>query len=374
MIGIAFGLGVLGALGVGCTYLFFGGILGEYLFHTPALTTATGLVAGWMALITLQMLLAETFRGFHDIRLASIFSGLASGGLAANILLTICLGLLWWVNGQAALPTVLLLTVGCLSISVMMGSWILRHRMMSLPSGGAQTRTGYGDVLRMAWPNLITNLTILALELGMIDIWILGAVRPEEDVALYGAAARAVILLPLPLSIVNAVVAPLIAEMYAQGKKRELERTLRATATLAGIPAFFVLVAFILLGRPVLGLVFGDYYQGAATVLILLSIGQFVNVWVGSCLLTLVMTGHQTAMMKIALISSLITLIPGLEAAKHYGAPGMATAASLGLMIQSILMWLTVRRKTAIWTHVSFTELFSLVRELKHPNVKSDDN
>jgi O-antigen/teichoic acid export membrane protein len=38
--------------------------------------------------------------------------------------------------------------------------------------------------------------------------------------------------------IVTAVVPPFIAEMYAQRRRRDLERTLRFTAGLAGISAF----------------------------------------------------------------------------------------------------------------------------------------
>src|SRR5215213_8322329 len=74
-------LGGLGASSVALAYLLLGNILSTRLFHAPALAAVTGLVAGWMAAMALQNLLAETFRGFHDIRLATAFNSLIAGVL-----------------------------------------------------------------------------------------------------------------------------------------------------------------------------------------------------------------------------------------------------------------------------------------------------
>ena len=66
---------VLGALGVGIAYLSVGHVVGEDLFGAPALASVTELVAGWIVVMVLQMLLTEVFRGFSDLRLASVFGG-----------------------------------------------------------------------------------------------------------------------------------------------------------------------------------------------------------------------------------------------------------------------------------------------------------
>jgi hypothetical protein len=67
-----FGLGVLGALGAGIAYLLFGHLVGSTLFHSPALVMVTGPVAAWIAIMTLQTLFAESFRGFSNLFLATI--------------------------------------------------------------------------------------------------------------------------------------------------------------------------------------------------------------------------------------------------------------------------------------------------------------
>jgi O-antigen/teichoic acid export membrane protein len=211
----------------------------------------------------------------------------------------------------------------------------------------------------VAWPLLITNVVLLAVT--QADLWIMGAFRSQHEVAVYGAAARVVLLVAIPLQIANAVVPPLIAEMYAQGRTQALERVLRATATLAGIPAFLVLAVFVVLGEPVLGVVYGGYYSEGAAVLALLSLGQLVNVWVGSCGMTLGMTGRQSTLMVITVVWATITVAVGLGVVDRYGATGVAAAAAAGLALQNLSTWLVTRYATGMWTHARLSSLPKLI-------------
>jgi O-antigen/teichoic acid export membrane protein len=150
--------------------------------------------------------------------------------------------------------------------------------------------------------------------------------------------------------------------MYAQGRKQELQRVLRTAATAASVPAFITLIVFLSFGGPLLGLVFDDYYRGGATVLSLLALGGAVNVWVGASGMALVMTGHQTVAMVIAVSSGLLTVVSGLLVVGPYGATGVAAAAASGVAICNIALWLVTRHKTGIWTHASFKGLTDIAK------------
>lgn len=353
-VGIVMSIGTLGAVGVALLYLLFGDDLAEKLFDAPGLAAVTGLMAGWMVVQTLQNLLGETFRGFHDIRLATAVNGLVMG-----VLLTACLGVLWLSEGRATLGGVVLLAGISGLASTLLAGWLLRRKVTSLPLGGAEGRVRAGTLLRVAWPLMIISITVFALT--QVDLWIVGAFRPQQEVAVYGAAVRMVTLVAMPLLIVNAVVPPLIAEMYFQGKKRELQRALRVTATLAAIPAFVVLVSFIFFGGPVLGLVFGDYYREGATVLTLLSVGQLVTVWAGSCGHTLMMTGYQSVMMGVSSVSGVFLVSGAMLVVRGYGITGVAGVTAAAMIFQAVLMLLLTRRKIGVWTHVSLS--VSSIRE-----------
>lgn len=348
VIRIVFGVGVLGALGVGVAYLLLGRLMGSALFNSPALAAVTGLVAVWMVVMTLQLLLSEAFRGFGDIRLAMIF-----GGLTGWALLVPCLALLWSLRDRTILPTVVLLTVGATSISALLAGWLLYRKVSDLPPESVEGGVRIGEVLSVAWPILVTNLSLFAVTQG--DLWILGVFRPHGEVAIYGAAARLVILVGMPLQIVDMVVPPLIAEMYAQGKRQELERALRATATVAAIPAFLALLAFVLVGGPILGVVYGDFYREGWIVLALLSVGQLAKVWVGSCGMVMTMTGHQILLMVITGASGILILAVGLAVVDQHGATGVAAAMAFGTVLQQVLLWLGAKSATGIWTHVTLS-------------------
>jgi O-antigen/teichoic acid export membrane protein len=334
--------GGLGAVVIAILIIFGGRQMTQLLFQSETVGNVMYL-AGFLVFVrTLQVLLAETFRGFHDIRLAVVF-----GGVIASTLSVIMLGILWFSQGKSELRFVLLLLVVAGSAGVIIASFTLRTRLLALEQPEA---IGSKELLNIAWPLLITNITIYCLT--QAGLWIVGAFRPSSDVALYGASARLVQLVAMPLLIVNAVVPPFIAELYSQGRKKELEKALRTTATLAGLPAFIVLIAFFFVGRSILELSFGEFYGNGTTILCLLSIGHVVNVWAGSCGLTLMLTGHQRTMMMITLLCCCISIIMGLILVSPYGAEGVAFASATGLVMQNILMWTWAKKRTGVWTHM----------------------
>lgn len=319
--------------------------IAQSVFHSPELSRVVGLTIVWGAVTIWQNLVAETFRGYGNIRYAALF-----GGSLTNVLFMLLLVCLWITSSDADLSHVLTLAVVAGGISTLSGGVLLSREMRS-PSISGQVHKI--DVLETAFPFLITNLTLYVL--NQTPIWIVGAFLPEEEVALYGAAVRLMTFVAIPLQVINAVVPPMIARMYGQGEKALLERALRTTATLAGIPALAALGGFTLFGQQILGIVYGEYYAGGATVLALISVGQFVNVWAGSCGQTLMMTGHQTTMMVITVLCGGLTLAFRLAAVRPYGIVGVAAVTTVGLILQNVLMLLSAKRQVGIWTYSDFS-------------------
>ena len=345
---IVFRFGAIGSLLMaGFLALGIGAWIARVVFDSAIMAGVILLASLWVVVMTCQNLLAESFRGFHDIRLATIF-----GGLVTSVLSALLFGVLWVWQGRASLSQVIVLALVAGGTSALVAGVLLHRRVKPLQGQDSSTLQGK-DVLRIAWPLLVTNLLLFALTGS--DLWILGAFRSHEEVAIYGAAKRLVLLVSMSLFIVNAVVPPLIAEMYAQGKKRELERALRITATIAGIPAFGVVLVFILFSGPILGLVYGDFYRAGSTVLMLLSFGQLINVWAGSCGLTLIMTGHQATLMWVTALCGFVAVCGSLLLVQRYGPVGVAGAAAFAMVLQNVLMLLAARKRTGLWTHVKIS-------------------
>jgi O-antigen/teichoic acid export membrane protein len=358
------GLGVFGALGIGLAYLLVGDLVSEHLFHSSLLVRVTGLLAGWIAIAVVQEITAEAFRGFHDIRLATLLGGLAtagkSGGLIMRVLLLGVLVLLWVRSEQTSLATVMLVCMGSGSVSVVLSLWLLYGKVSSLsPSEGAQDEVepvSAKEVLDDAIPFLAIALTSLVLLSA--DVWILSALGSLKEVGIYGAASRLVTFVTMPLLIVNLVLPPIVSEMYAQGQTGRLERTLRTFSTLAGVPSLAVLLVFMLLGGPILGLVYGKpIYHGdtAILVLLILSAAKLTAVWSGSCGLVLQFTGHQRSMLRVSLLTSPLFFVVAIWATQRYGPVGVACAVAVTTALQNVIMVLLAKRKTGMWTQVLFS-------------------
>lgn len=342
----AFLYGTVGALVV-AVLLSIG--VGRWLalkaFDSSLMAAVIGLAALWVVVMTLQGLLAESFRGFHDIRLATIFGGLVTSVLSAALFAG-----LWIIQGHSQLGQVLVLCILAGSTSAVIAGVVLWNSVKDLKG---QSELKNGEILTIAWPILVSQLTFFILT--QADIWIVGIFRTKEEVAIYGAAVRLVALVAMPLVIVNAVVPPMIAEMYAQGKRRELEQALRTTATLAGIPAFLVLFVFICFGRPLLGTVFGTFYSNGAMVLSILSLGQLAKLSMGSCGLLLNMTGHQYPAMIIAACCSFVMIAVALASVSSLGITGVAIASASGLALQGLVTAAAGSRLTGIKSYVLFS-------------------
>ena len=356
----ALGLGALGALCISLAYLFIvGDLVSRYLFQSSALVAIIGLTAGWMAISAMQEIMAETFRGFHDIRMATLFGGLATGGKSAGLIMRIMLlaylALLGLMSGwDTDLRTVMLASIGSGAASSLLAALFLHKRIASLGTQGMENPISAGDELRDAFPILIISLTSFIL-LSAADLWILGIFRSDAEVAIYGAASRLVALIAMPLLLTNLVLPPIIAEMYAQGRTAELEGTLRSFSTLSGVPSLLVLIVFMLLGGPILGVVYGSGYQSAALVLVLLSAGKLAAVWAGSCGAVLQFTGHQGSMLRVNLLTSPLFIIGALLVVRDYGPIGIASMTAAITVLQNAALVLVAKRKTGIWTHVSLS-------------------
>jgi len=315
-----------------------------------------------MAISVVQEITAETYRGFHDIRLATLLGGLAtggkSGGLIMRILLLGILVLLWVKYGQVDLQTVLLVSVGSGSASVVLSIWLLYGKVTSLdsPARGDEDSVGVKEVLGDAIPFLAIALT--ALVLLSADIWILSALGSPGEVALYGMVSKLVTFVAMPLLIVNLVLPPIVAEMYARGQTGRLERTLRTFSTLAGVPSLLVLAVFMLLGGPILEMVYSKpiYYSDTAVlVLLILSAAKLTAVWSGSCGLVLQFTGHQTSMLRVSVLTSPLFFVVAILATQRYGPVGVACAVAVTTALQNMTMVLLAKRKTGMWIHVMFS-------------------
>ncbi len=321
--------------------------LAARVFDAPPMAAAAWPTAVWILALVFQTVTAEAFRGYHDIRAAVLFGG----GLAA-VLTAVGLGLAWLGDRSLELAPAVGLVAASTALCTAIGVFLLYRRLRSArPGGGLEP----GAMRKVAWPMWVNGLTHFALT--QISIWLVGIRLVEDQVALFGAAQRLVALIGMPLMVINAMTPPMIAEMYARGDRDRLERLLRFLAALAGLPAVLLCGLFLLLGEPVLELVFGEFYRAAWPVLVALGIGQAASVVAGSCGIALAMLGQQRILMVITLCCGVLTLFGSLAVLEEHGIHGVAAVTAGTMVLQNALFVWQAKRRTGLKTYARWSSL-----------------
>jgi O-antigen/teichoic acid export membrane protein len=357
-------LTAVGGLLVGALLSFgVGPVLAAGAFESPSLARVVPLLGLWVLALAFQIVLAEIFRGLHDIRWATIL-----GPTATTVLSALAFTILWVAVGRVGLPVVVVISAGAAGLTAIAAAILLQRRVRTL-QGGPDRSVPIRVVFKESWPLLVTNAA--AIVATQVDLWVVGAFRPDSEVAIYGAAARVVLLVSISLTIANQVLPPIIGELNAQGQVERLQKILRSAATIAGLPALAILAVFVFFGGPLLELVFGPHYRAGALVLAILSLGRCVGVYVGACEFTLIMTGNQRTIAVITAVTALVLAFGALAVVDRYGLVGVAIISSATVGVQQFVMLLATRSQTGIWTHAGPMVAYHALRGRAAPRPSS---
>jgi O-antigen/teichoic acid export membrane protein len=323
----------------------FGDWLARAVFDSPVMATGTLLAALWIVLQGSADLLAGVLRGFRRVGLAAWVGGTLPRAVLAPVLLALFLAV-----GKVGFEAILAITAGSAALAPAVALIALR----AAAPAPAQ-RAGARALLWAGLPVLLTGVVSMAYQ--RVDLWSVGALFQADQVALYGAAKRLIVLISLPIVILSLVVQPVVAELHATRDMARLQRSVRGAATLAGLPAIAALLLLVVAREPVLALVYGDFFRGGAEVLALLCIERLVFVWVGPSAMVLAMTGHEGILMRITLGTAVVTCITVALGGQWFGFHGVAAGYVAGSTGQQIATWLAVRRLTGLRTDVDLLHL-----------------
>jgi len=337
-------IGSMSAL-LAASLIYFGG--GEWfsreIFKSAPMMAVVGLIALWVFIQTIQRLFGEIFRGLHDLRLASIFRGVVT-----SIVTVILLLWLWTNHEHNELHDVLSVSVIAYLVSALIAGALLIRKLSGLRGEG---QISSSEIFVITWPLMIASIANAMMMRG--DIWAAGIYLSDAEVAVYGSAARLVVVMSLPLTIASAILAPTISRLYTRGEKERLEYVMRAVATTAAIPVLLIFMLFIFFGEQLLLIIYTDpVFKNGWGVLVILGIGQIVNLWTGACTQLLIMTGHQVIVLKITLFSVVAAFTAAFVLVKIIGIYGVALAFSGGLALMCIAMTTYGARKVGLKTYI----------------------
>jgi O-antigen/teichoic acid export membrane protein len=348
-------IAVSGTLLVACLYWVADDFLAAKLFDLPLIATVSSLVFLWIVAGSVRIMIAECFRGFHDLRNATLLEMFVFEFLFAFLVVS------WWLFADyLTFQIAISLSAAAAFISAILAIYLISSKVRKFPS--AETIT-YGELFKAGWPFLISNIVFVVM--SQAGIWISGIVASPDDVALYACAFRLTMIVQLPILIFNSVAPQLIAEQHEKGEIPKLESVLRGLATIEFLPSAAIFIAYGLFGGFLLKLLFGPFYVDSYWVVMILGTGILVHSWVGFCGLTLMMTGKQGTFMKISLFWGVLTLSFSYFLGRAYGIYGVAAAMAAGKALQHLSFAYIVKKNLGIWTIVgNFSGLMRRIKQI----------
>lgn len=193
---------------------------------------------------------------------------------------------------------------------------------------------------RTGWPTLGVILGDSAIEI--VSIIALSRYANAEEIGMFRVAWQIAFLVSFLTVATDSILTPKIAALHVQSDSQSLARVLRFNMIL--ILFFSIPVASVLFIFPneILNL-FGKGFQGAASLIFILVIGQVINGSLAASGKVLIMTGHEKkSLLNSAFSAILITVLCSLLI-PLYGTDGAAIAVAITLSVRCISAVILVR-------------------------------
>ncbi|WP_462146569.1 lipopolysaccharide biosynthesis protein [Pseudoalteromonas gelatinilytica] len=187
---------------------------------------------------------------------------------------------------------------------------------------------------------MVAVLAILTQQLPPIFI---AKYASLQEVAYLAIAMKAALLFGYPLLSVNKVCAPHYSRLYYDKNIIGLKQLARTTRKKLTIIATIGLLIVVFLSEPLLSLLNPEYIK-AIPFIIILTLGQWVNLATGSAVLILLMTGHERLHFWQNLIVTLFFFVSLIVFVPYYGALSAAILMALSMASKNLLGFYSVYR------------------------------
>ena len=176
-----------------------------------------------------------------------------------------------------------------------------------------------------------------SVSFGLADIFIIKLLLTDKDVAMYGVAFQLISLVTFVLGAITSAIVSSLAENYSKESSEKFQYRVTNYARLAAFPAIFILFGLIAFGEFIVSF-YGDNYNQAYILLIILVAGNFVNVACGFNGWLLNLTGQEGYVGKVFLFALALKILLGVVLVREFGLIGMVSVSVLALVIWNLLL------------------------------------
>ena len=320
-------------------FFLLAGYLASSVFAKPALYSLLRVLTFSILPIAFIVLYGAMLKALQHIRDSQLVEAVATPMFA--LLLTGTVGYRFGVSGAISAFVIAALMTAALGAFL----WHRHSPPVTVDSPTQPPLRLLSTSASFVWVQLLNTVTDWA------DILILGAFWPAEAVGIYGVAKRLALTVSFILIAVNNIAAPKFAALHHQKDHAALSKVAVYSARLTLLAAGPVLLLLMLFSSFFMG-IFGSGFRTGAGVLVVLALGQLVNVAVGSVGQLLAMTGHEKILRNIFLVATVLNLSGNFLLIPKFGMMGAALSSVFFVVVTNLAAAWFVRSRLKIGAHV----------------------
>ena len=202
-------------------------------------------------------------------------------------------------------------------------------------------------MIKISFPMMLAGSVMLIMT--WTDILMLSYFSSDTDVGIFSAAQKVSFLAGMGLMVVNAHVAPKIAKFFVAGRHEELERLVHNASKLIISISFPILLLIFVFPEEIMEF-FGKEFIVGSSVMMMLSIGQLINVLCGPVGSIMQMTNNQTIFKNVVSLALIVNILLNYILIPIYGIEGAAIASMTSMILWNIILLVIIRIKMGFFT------------------------
>lgn len=250
------------------------------------------------------------------------------------------------VGGKDLFPktidTVLVGRLLSVIVAAVFAQWMFRRGLAELrpPKSPQDLQRPSTDTRRRLRASLIFGVSaaIYALN-GNLDLLMITFLKGEDVTAIYRIAMLAAFGLGLFVQAMNTAVSPTIAQTLNGGDKVALRHALSKLMIRLNVIVWPMILLGILVGKPVLVVVFGNDYAAAYLPMLVLMGVVALNLVFGPVGLLLTLSGHENHTLRAGVISLMLNIVINVLLIPPLGAVGAAIATMVAVFSFNVQLW-----------------------------------
>ena len=281
-------------------------------------------------ILSLSLLRVEILRSFKNL-----INAYTPSLIIYPILFISMVGLLQLYKIELTSFLVLSSLLCALLITIIIQGILIRRQTKRLGHGLVGIHSVYQTKSWLIISAPLFLITVFSIIQNKIDILLIGFLLEPESVGLYMAVTKTALLVSFVFIATNAIVAPLISDLYTKKDFAQLQRLIKMTTSLTSFVALLAAVFLMIVGRHVLGL-FGEEFVNGYSVLIILLLGQLINASAGPVGYLVSLTGFQNKAAFVVGVGLIVNVLLLLVLIPIYGTIGAAISAFTTLVFMNL--------------------------------------